>query len=69
MKKFVFKISLLTKMVFAFSISIFSLQNAFAWGYAVRDVSRQASENPTYYLGDQCTLYWYVDATGSPSSR
>jgi hypothetical protein len=42
----------------------FTVQSTFAWGWATRDASRQSSENPTYYLGDQVTLYWFINSTG-----
>jgi hypothetical protein len=41
-----------------------SFQNVFAWAWAVRDITRQSNESPSYYLGDQVTLYWYVNSTG-----
>lgn len=54
MKKITFTLFLLTIVA----------QSMFAWGWAARDASNQSSENPTYYLGDQVTLYWYVNSTG-----
>ncbi len=39
------------------------VQSSFAWGWAVRDVSRQTSENPTYYLGDQVSFAWILNST------
>lgn len=52
------------KLIFTCCLSFIVVQSLFAWGMAVRDVSRQTNENPAYYLGDQVTLYWYVNNTG-----
>lgn len=43
---------------------LFSATNAHAWGWAVRDTSRQSSENPTIYLGDSIEFAWDVNADG-----
>ena len=39
------------------------VQSSFAWGWAVRDVARQTSENPVYYLGDQVSFAWILNST------
>ncbi len=38
--------------------------SAWAWGWAIRDTARQASENPTIYLGDSIEFHWDVNADG-----
>ncbi|MEI6554944.1 MAG: T9SS type A sorting domain-containing protein [Paludibacter sp.] len=52
------------KIILLLAFVAFIVQSTFAWGWAVRDVTNQPSENPTYYLGDQVNLYWYVNSTG-----
>ncbi len=39
--------------------------SAWAWGWVVRCVDSQSSENPTYYLGDEATFYWCFNGDGS----
>ena len=52
------------KTLFTLFIVLVTMQNAFAWGWAIRDAVRQPSENPSYYLGDQVYFSWDIDATG-----
>lgn len=43
-------------------VSIVSLNEIYAWGWAVRDTGRQPSENPAYFLGDYVYFSWDFNA-------
>ena len=42
--------------------------SAWAWGWVVRCTDSQASENPSFYLGDEATFYWCFNGDGSDAT-
>ena len=52
------------KLFFTLFLLAFVVQNVSAWGWAVRDAARQNSENPSYFLGDQISFAWDLNADG-----
>ncbi len=46
------------KTIFILFFAIIFVQNMFAWGGALRDVTKQPSATPTFYLGDVATFAW-----------
>ena len=46
------------KTIIILFFAIIFVQNMFAWAGALRDVAKQPSATPTFYLGDVATFAW-----------
>lgn len=64
MKKIYLNLFSIIRLLLTFFILTFVIQNSFAWGWSVRDAERQPTESPAFFLGDQVSFAWDVDATG-----
>ena len=49
-------------------IMLVGTSSAWAWGWVVRCTDSQASENPSFYLGDEATFYWCFNGDGSDAT-
>ena len=50
------------KTIIILFFAIIFVQNMFAWGGAFRDVAKQPSATPTFYLGDDATFAWAISS-------
>ena len=53
-----FEVIIMKKTIIILFFAIIFVQNMFAWGGALRDVTNQPSATPTFYLGDVATFAW-----------
>ena len=51
------------KTIIILFFAIIFVQNMFAWAGAFRDVAKQPSETPTFYLGDVATFAWATSSS------
>ncbi len=70
MKKIYLNLFSIIRLLLTFFILTFVIQNSFAWGWSVRDAERQPTESPAFFLGDQVSFAWDVNALSwSASSK
>jgi len=53
------------KTIIILFFAIIFVQNMFAWAGAFRDVAKQPSATPTFYLGDVATFAWAISSGAS----